>query len=229
MKEIKLEQFSGPLDLLLGLIEQEKLNINDIALSQVTEQFFDYLNKLGEKRPEELADFLVIATKLVYIKSKNLLPDLVSEADEGPSLAEQLKMYKRYLEASREVNKRWEAGELAYGRLEPPVKSEGFTPPANAGVDDLKNSLYNLLKRLKPINPLPKVSIDRAVTVKQKLESILAMLKKSGRISFRQMLAEAESRTEVIISFLALLELVKSGDASIKQKNAFDDLEISKT
>ncbi|MCX6781944.1 MAG: segregation/condensation protein A [Candidatus Magasanikbacteria bacterium] len=228
MKEIKLEQFSGPLDLLIALIDQEKLNINDIALSKVTGQYFDYLNKLEERRPEELADFLVIATKLVYMKSKNLLPQISPDEDYGPSLAEQLKMYKRYIEASRDVNRMWNKSILGYGRVEPPVKPEGFVLPLNAKNSDLKDSFISLLKRLKPINPLPKVSIDRAISVKQKIDLIYNLLKRYKKISFATILAEAENKTEVIVSFLAILELIKFGNAAVRQTKTFADLEISK-
>lgn len=228
MKEIKLEQFSGPLDLLLALIEQEKLNINEIALSKVTEQYFEYLNKLEEHRPEELADFLVIATKLVYMKSKNLLPQLMTDEDDGPSLAEQLKMYKRYIEASRDVYAMWQENVLGYPRLEPPVKAEGFVLPVNARADDLRQSFVSLLKRLKPVNPLPKVNIDRAISVKQKIDSIFNLLKQHRKINFSTILSESGNKTEVIVSLLAILELVKSGDASIHQLNSFSDLEIQK-
>lgn len=226
MREIKLEQFSGPLDLLLALIEQEKLNINDIALSKVTEQYFEYLNKLEDNRPEELADFLVIATKLVYMKSKNLLPQLVDDEDDGPSLADQLKMYKRYIEASRDVNRMWSRDVMGYGRMEPPVKAEGFILPVNAKANDLKDSFIYLLKRLKPVNPLPKVNIDRAISVKARLDSIVNLLKQHRHFSFRELLSSAENKTEVIVSFLALLELVKSGVAAVKQDGSFADLEI---
>lgn len=228
MKEIKLEQFSGPLDLLLQLIEEQELDISQIALSQVTEQYFHYLDKLEENRSEELADFLVIATKLVYLKSRQLLPQLAPEEEEGPSLADQLKMYKRYLEASKEVNSRWMQGKAAYGRMEPPVKPEGFILPVNARGQDLRESFVSLLKRLKPINPLPKVSIDRAITVKQKIETIFEMLKSRKTMNFSELLAGAESKTDVIISFLAVLELVKVGSAAVKQTGVYGNLEISK-
>jgi len=228
MKAIKLEKFEGPLDLLLQLIEQEKLNITEIALSKVTEQYFEHLNKLEESRPEELADFLVVATKLVYLKSKTLLPYLTPEEDEGPSLADQLRMYKRYVEASHEINRRWEAGRLAYGRLEPPVKPEGFVLPANAHSADLREAFVNLLKRLKPVTPLPKVTVDRAVSVKQKLDTLLNFLKQRRRFNFSEILSQAKNRTEIIVSFIALLELVKTGVAAARQNKSFEDLEISK-
>ena len=128
--EIKLEKFQWPLDLLLQLIEQEKMAITEISLSEVTEQFLNYLDKLSapgvdSDHSDFLADFLVIAAKLVYLKSKHLLPYLQPEEDEGPNLADQLKLYKQYLEASKKILAFWQAERLAYGRTEPPVKVEG--------------------------------------------------------------------------------------------------------
>ncbi len=224
--EVKLEKFQGPLDLLLQLIELEKMSITEIALSDVTEQFLAYLDKLEHDRSEELADFLVIATKLVYLKSKTLLPYLYPDDEEGPSLADQLKMYQQYVEASKKMNVLWQRNCIAYGRVEPPIKAEGFKLPANALVDDLLRSMSQLVARLKPINPLPKVTIDRAISVKQKVEAIFSALKKHKSIKFNEILATAESKTEVIVSFLALLELLKQSRAFIEQGEAFGDMEI---
>lgn len=226
--EIKLEKFQGPLDLLLQLIEQEELNITEISLSKVTEQYFDYLNRLDESRPEELADFLVIATKLVYLKSRNLLPDLSAEEDDGPSLADQLKMYKRYIEASKHVEKLWSEGKIAYGRLEPPVKPDHFVLPLNSSADDLKNAFLVLLKKIKPLSPLPKVTIDRTVSVKNKIDYIYNLLKQQKNVNFSSILIKAENRTEVIASFLALLELVKQLKITLNQKQSFEDILITK-
>ncbi|PIT88315.1 MAG: hypothetical protein COU29_00800 [Candidatus Magasanikbacteria bacterium CG10_big_fil_rev_8_21_14_0_10_36_32] len=225
--EIKLEKFQGPLDLLLQLIEQEELNITEISLSKVTEQYFDYLSRLDESRPEELADFLVIATKLVYLKSRNLLPYLSAEEDDGLSLADQLKMYKRYIEASLHVNKFWTAGQIAYGRHEPPIKLDHFILPLNATVEDLKNSFIGLLKKIKPLSPLPKITIDRTVSVKNQIDYIYNLLKQQKQVSFSSILIKAENRTEVIASFLALLELVKQLKITINQKQSFEDILIT--
>lgn len=228
MKEIKLAQFTGPLDLLLNLINEQKLSITEIALSQVTEQYFNYLNKLEENRPEELADFLVIATKLVYLKSRQLIPQLTPEEDEGLSLAEQLKMYKRYLDAGKVLESMWTNGLLGYGRIEPPIKPDGFILPVNAKLDDLKNTFNQLLKRLKPIRPLPQALIDRAVTVKDRIDTIYNLLKTKRRLNFNDLLSGSLNRTEIIVSFLAVLELVKAGSAAVKQVSSFSDLEILK-
>ncbi len=226
--QLTLEKFQGPLDLLLQLIEQEKLNITEVALAKVTEQYFAYLSGLGATRSEELADFLVIATRLVYLKSRELLPYLYPEEDEGPSLAEQLKLYKRYADASKEIERLWQRNAIAYGRLQPPKKPEAFELPANARSKDLRLSFALLLERLKPIAPLPEVAIDRSISVKQKIESIYAALKKLRQVSFKHLLQHAENRTEVIVSFLALLELVKEEKVSIYQTGAFEDMLIKR-
>jgi len=225
--EIKLEKFQGPLDLLLQLIELEKLNITEVSLSQITEQFLHFLDKMEKDRSEELADFLVIATKLVYLKSKTLLPYLYPEEDEGPSLADQLKMYQQYILASKKINILWSQNKIAYGRIEPPVKNTEFVLPLNARGVDLLKSMQKLVSRLRPLNPLPNFTIDRAVSVKQKVDSIWDALKQHKKINFKDLLASAENKTEVIVSFLALLELMRDQKAFINQDSAFGNMEVN--
>lgn len=227
-KKIKLEKFEGPMDLLLQLIEKEEMNITEISLSQVTEQYFNYLNTLENEHPEELADFLVIATKLVYLKSKNLLPYLYPEEEEGQSLADQLKMYKRYADAANFVQDLWTKNKVSYGRIEPPIKLAGFVMPFNATMGDLHEAFTLLLRRLKPSNPLPQVSIDHSISVKQKVESIFNAIKEWKKMDFRDILRTAESRTEVIASFLAVLELLKQEKISIHQEEAYENMVIKK-
>ncbi len=228
MKEVILEKFTGPLDLLLGLIEEEKMEISEISISQVTEQFFNYLNKLEEKCPEELADFLVVATRLVYLKSKTLLPYLMPEEDEGPNLADQLRLYKMFLEASGKINKMWNEEKQAYGRFEPPLIPKDFVLPQNAGLEDLKTAYLQLLKRLKPVDPLPQIKIDRSISVKRQIDSIYNLLKSTKKVSFSEIVKTAGSRTEVIVNFLAILELLKAEKIFITQNNSFEDIEINK-
>jgi len=224
--DIKLEKFEGPLDLLLQLVEQEEMKITEISLSEVTEQFVKYLDQLSESNSEELADFLVVATKLVYLKSRVLLPYLHPEEDEGPSLADQLKMYQQYVEASKKIAELWDVGSVAYGRIEPPVKVKDFVLPTNSQVSDLHGVMLKLISRLKPIDPLPRVAIDRGITVKDKITKILAALKQFKKISFSQILSGAENKTDIIVSFLAVLDLLKEAKAVAHQENSFSDLEI---
>lgn len=227
--DLKLEKFEGPLDLLLQLVDQEKLSITEIALAKVTEQFFSYLDKLEKNRPEELADFLVVAARLIYLKSHSLLQYAYpEEEDNGPGLADQLKLYKQYVEASKVVNGLWEANKIAYGRIEPPVKNKEFVLPANATTNNLYDSMLSLLKRLKPLEPLPKVAIDHSISIKQKIDSIRNLLKNGKEFSFKNLLSSAQNKTEVIVSFLAILELVKQQSIRFKQVNAFEDLLVTK-
>jgi len=223
--KIEIKNFSGPLDLLLQLIQKEELNITELALSEITENFFEYLDKLDKSRESEMADFLVVATKLVYLKSKHLLPEVVVEEDEN-SLALQLKMYKKFVEASYKIEKLWSDDKKSYGRIEPPVKLKEFVLPSNAHQDDLHLSFENILKRLKPIDPLPQAMIDRGVNIKDRVANLKNILKKVKKLNFKDLLSNVHSRTEVIVNFLAVLDMVKAGEASIKQSDCFGNLEI---
>ncbi|MBI5729494.1 MAG: segregation/condensation protein A [Candidatus Magasanikbacteria bacterium] len=226
---VTLEKFQGPLDLLLQLIEEEKMAITEVNLSEVTEQFFKYLQTLEETNPEELADFLIVASRLVYLKSRHLLPYLYPpEEDEGASLADQLKLYKRYADASRFVEERWNASGLSYGRLEPMRPPTGFVLPLNGAASDLHHAFILLVARLKPIAVLPKVSIDHAVSIKDKIAAIYDVFKRVKEMSFKDLLSGAANRTEVIVSFLAILELIKEQKVSVTQSAAFADMTLNK-
>ncbi len=226
--EFILEQFTGPLDLLLSLIDGQKLNISELSLSNVTEQFLNHLDKIENKKPEELADFLVIATRLLFIKSNRLLPQFTLEEDEGPSLEDQLRVYRAFVEASKKLNKRWISRDHSVFRLEPPRKSVEFVPPRNFLINNLQESFLRLLKKIEPAKPLTKTYIDKNVTVKETIDRIRQILKKNKNSSFSSVLQDSKSRTEIIVGFLALLELVKDGTIALKQSNNFKDISINK-
>lgn len=225
---VDVDKFQGPLSLLLQLIEQEQMVITDISLSEVTDQFFTYLNKVEEKDADELTDFLVVASKLVFLKSKHLLPYLYPEEEVGQSLADQLKMYKRYADASLHVDTLWKENTLSYGRIEPPTPVEGFLLPLNALTENLHNAFTFLLKRLKPVAALPQVSIDRSMSVKEKISSIFEALKQIKKLAFTDIINKAKNRTEVIVSFLAILELLKQEHITVEQDHAFHNFTLTK-
>jgi len=211
--KIKLEQFSGPLDLLLSLIKDNELNITELALSEITEQYLKYLDKLEDNRAEELADFL---------------PQFGPEEEEGPSLEEQLKLYKTFVDLSRKVNKLWNYKDRSVFRVEPPRKAESFVAPVNLDKSVLYDNMVQLLNRLKPLKPLPETRIDKAISMKEKLDKIRNILKKNKSINFLELLENANNRTEVIVSFLALLELVKQKAVILKQEATFADIAIER-
>lgn len=225
---VSLEKFEGPLDVLLRLIEEQKMPITEISLASVTEQFLHHLDTLEEERPQALADFLVIASRLVYLKSKTLLPYLYPEPDEGPSLADQLKLYKQYLDASKDLLVLWQAERIAYGRVEPPITvSQSFVMPKRVGTTELERSFLILLRKLKPAQPLPQMHIDRSVSVKQRITSLYESIKQAKQLRFDTFTQAAQSKTEVIVSFLALLELVRDARVQFDQTQAFDHLVIT--
>ena len=227
--DVQTTQFSGPLDLLLSLIAEKKMDIIELALAEVTEQYVTSLAQIDDTNPDELADFLVIATKLLLLKSKSLLPQFFPEEEDGPSLADQLKLYKAFVDASKVVQKIWEQSPVSYFRKEPVRQPTEFTPPDNLTKDKLHASMVQLVHRLAPLKPLPKVTIDRTVSIAQRIGEIKAMLKKVKQLTFGEMLGKRANKTEVIVGFLALLELVKQRSVVLEQIGSFDDIIVSRT
>ena len=226
--DIKLTQFSGPLGLLLSLVEEQKMDITEISLSTVTEQYLKYLEEMSEADADELADFLVIAARLLLLKSRSILPQLQPIDDNAANLTDQLRVYRAFVEASKNVNRRWLAPERSYFRIEPPRRPTAFITPANFILKKLRESMALVLRRIEPPRPLPSTSIDRRVTLKEKISQLRALLNKKNRYTFREILSEAANRTEVIIGFLALLELVKQADVSLHQDDNYSDIVIKR-
>lgn len=229
MTHISTGQFEGPYDLLLSLVAEKKLEITEVALADVTEQFLLYLDKLEETNPEELADFLVVASKLLFLKSKSLLPLYGAvEEEDGPSLEDQLRLYRAFVAVSKKLGERW--NELTHGsfRIEPPRKAEGFVPPENVSTTSLHDSMIALLRRTAPPKALPKTTIDTAVSLKKKLDDVRALLKQKKSFLFSDVITNAQNKTEQIVSFLALLELVKGRTISLSQDEAFGDIMIAR-
>ncbi|MBT4120830.1 MAG: segregation/condensation protein A [Candidatus Magasanikbacteria bacterium] len=226
--EFKLQQFSGPLDLLLSLIDDKKLSVSELSLSEVTEQFLVHLDKIEDKKPEDFADFLVVATRLLFIKSNRLLPQFAIEEEEGPSLEDQLRVYRAFVDASKKLNKLWLSPNRSVFRSEPPRKIEEFVASENLATNNLLESFANLLKKIEPPKPLPKTHIDKNVSVKETIERIRKILNSGKNTSFSSVLQDSKNRTEVIIGFLALLELVKGKSVALKQNKNFSDILINK-
>ena len=228
MIDFKLQQFSGPLDLLLNLIGEEKLDISEVSLSTVTEQYLEYLEKIEDKAPEELADFLLVAARLLLLKSKKLLPQFTPEESDGPSLEDQLRLYQAFVQASRKLNKLWVSEVKSFFRIEPPRRPTEFVPPENLGQENLHESLLKLLKRLQPLPELPQTRLEKTTSIKEKIEHIRSLLKKAEKISFTELLESGAGRSEIITSFLALLELVKQENIILTQNDNFTDITVER-
>ncbi|HPF95290.1 MAG: segregation/condensation protein A [Candidatus Magasanikbacteria bacterium] len=226
---VTLDQFEGPLDLLLQLVESEKLTITEISLVKVTEPFVTYIRQnQGVIPPEELADFLVIAAKLLYLKSKMMLPDLHDpELEEGPDLASQLKLYKAFSEASLVLSQRWNESKTLFGRQFRAKKpAPAFLPPQQVDGDLLREYYLKALKRLEPVVKLPKAAIERVVTIEEKIATLKTRIHSMMRMSFQRFLADSHDRYEMVVSFLALLELIKQKEVTYEQSELFSEITL---
>jgi segregation and condensation protein A len=222
--------FSGPLGLLLELIEGKSLPITDIALAKVAEDYLRYLET--EAVPvEELADFLLVASRLIYLKSRELMPYLqAKEEDEGvDELEEQLRIYKEFVEAAKLLETRFGQSVM---HERPFVKimrdTPRFSPPAGLIARDIEEVYRNVLKRLEPFFALQETSMERIKSVEERIEEMKTALESRATISFKDVVGGARSKMEVVVSFLALLELLRRNSVQVKQDTAFGDIELAR-
>lgn len=228
MHHVKVHTFEGPLDLLLQLIEQEELDISQVALAHVTEQYLQALEKADNINAEDLADFLVVAAKLLLIKSRILLPQLAVEgAEEATDLERQLKIFKEYLDASRSIAKIIHKRRFTFGRGKPAVLiEEKFSPPEGLAVDTMRELFVGVLRDIEPVISLPRAVIEKTVNISEKIEAIRVLILDKAIVSFQSIMKDSKTKTDVIVSFLALLELVKQRTIVVKQGALFTDIAI---
>ena len=226
---VKLPVFEGPLDLLLCLIEREELDITEVSLAQVTDQFLEYVRTLERVDLDVLADFLVVAAQLLVIKSRVLLPSpppaRVEEEEEEVDLVARLIEYRRFKEAAAWLRAREERGWRSYVRLAPPPKPPKSTLEG-ASLADLLEAARQALCILPPAPPVSELVSPLKVTVEEKMDLIRKVLKRRGKVGFHRLLLSSASRLEVIVTFLALLELIKRGLASVRQERPFGEILI---
>ncbi|HLD28330.1 MAG TPA: segregation/condensation protein A [Patescibacteria group bacterium] len=230
MIKVELEKFQGPLDLLLQLIENQRLDISQVALAQVTDQYLNYLDSAIDISATELADFLIVATKLLVIKSKTLLPDLVDdEEDSAEQLEEQLKMYKDYLDASKVIEQLITTDQYCFSREKIALSLEPtFSPPPGLKKHDLSSAFLEVLSRIDYVVNLPKKILEKTVSLSEIVTDIRTNLARLKKMSFSNILIEAKNRTEMVVCFMAILELIRSGEVAVNQKGIFDDIMIEK-
>lgn len=227
---VHLPLFEGPLDLLLQLIEREELDITKVSLAQVTDQFLGYIKILENLHLGDIADFLVIAARMLLIKSEALLPRPVERApdepDPGDELARQLLAYKRYKEIAVTLYNREHAGLRTYLRLAPPPKVEARLDPRGLTPLALLTALNRTLATVPDLPPLSTVVAPPKVTIRDQIRLIARTLKAEPRIGFQKLLAHATSRMEILVTFLAILELIKRRKIEARQEQMFGDIEL---
>ncbi len=224
---LKLSQFEGPLELLLALIEEQKLDISEVSLSQVTDQYIRYLENFPENE-SEAADFLVVASKLVYVKSRLILPHIMKSEEEEIDITDQLKLYKYVVELSKKVLAHWENAQQSFAHIEPLRRVAACTLPKNGLAENLSVTMRQIIARLKPAEPLPQVQMLKTVSVKEKIAAIKNILAELRRVTFSRLMPEKCEPIEVVVSFLAILEMIKADLVTVEQKVCFSDFTIER-
>ena len=226
--EVKLETFDGPLHVLLELIQAQELPITQVSLAHVTEKYLEYMN-VHEVPPAEMADFLVVATKLLLLKSQAILPIEVQPEEDPSTLALQLRLYKEFVDASRTLEERFNSQMCSFERSMPDVvKLDLSEVVTNLSKDDLREAFSNLLKRLEPFFKLQTAALERVVSVKERLREIHDAILSRTKMTFREIASAGKSKVDVVVSFLALLELVKQRMVHVIQSGVFHEIEIKR-
>ena len=235
--QITLEKFSGPLEILLNLVEEQKFSINEISLAKVAEQYIAYLKSLEEMPKEELAAFLVVASTLMLIKSRSLLPDLQLTDEEEMDVKElelRLKTYKFFKELAGHLKELNNQNKHLFGREAYAGMSAVFFPPKGLAPAILKKILGEILEAIPQKEILPEESILKAVSLEDKMTELKERLLRFMQFTFSAIGGSAsggddkQSKIEVIVSFLAMLELIKQGFMIFEQKKLFGSIELKK-
>lgn len=240
---VKLEVFEGPLDLLLHLIDKNKVNIYDIPIALITEQYLAYIEEIETKDMEVMSEFLVMAATLLNIKSRMLLPKevLVAEEEEDPrkELVERLLEYKMYKYISYELKDRQvDASRIVYKKPTIPEEVAAYREEVDLGsllsdltLNKLQIVFHSVIKKqTDKVDPIRSRfgKIEREdVSQEEKMLFVEAYAKEHGEFSFRMLLEEQRSKMEIIVTFLCILEFMKLGKLTVVQEAVFDDIFIT--
>jgi segregation and condensation protein A len=232
--KVRLEIFEGPLDLLLYLIKRDEIDIYEISLERITQQYLEYLQAFKELNIEVAGEFVVMAANLIYLKSRSLLPvdqqppeEDVEEEDPRWDLIRQLIEYKKFKEAAAQLQTRELEQERIFARI-----GDGVVPESapfhlgEVGIFQLINAFQNVIKRLEAREDLREI-FGENFTVSDKIERILQTMAEGKPVKFSLLFARMASRVEVVVTFLALLELIRLKQVRAIQPNEFDEIEIA--
>ncbi len=234
--KVQFEVFEGPLDLLLYLIKKEEVDIYEVNLTKLATQFIEHVELMRAFDLDVAGEFLVMASTLMFIKSRELLPVeqqvVVEGEEEGEDprweLVRQLVEYKKFKDAARQLKVLECRQESIYPRR--PVKMEFDSPAApaktEAGIFDLLNAVNAVLKRFEAKEAGTREIFEDKWTVSEKMERVLSTLLERGRMQFSELFATAASRPEVVCTFLALLELIRLKQLQCLQTEPFAEIEI---
>ena len=233
--KVKLEVFEGPLDLLLYLIKRDEVDIYDISIERITTQYLEYLETFRMLDLEIAGEFVVMAANLIYIKSRNLLPvhqqppeEEGEEDDPRWDLIRQLIEYKKFKDAAFQLRQRELVQEGLIARIpeKPEFKETDSLLKSEVGIFDLINAFQKVLRKIEARREDLREIFEENFTVSDKLDVILRVAQTGRSIAFSDLFAFAASRTEIVVTFLALLELIRMKQIRVAQEGPFAEIEI---
>ena len=230
---VELPVFAGPLDLLLHLIERDELDITAVSLAQVTGQYLEQIRQLGDDQVDSLIDFISIGARLVLIKSRALLPRPPvlpggeDEEDPAEALLRQLRSYKRFKAAALWLDGRQRRGLRTYLRVAPPPRLDEHLDLSGVSTATLLAAMQAVLARVETKEESLDVVRPRQITIEDQMGKLRHRLNRGRPFLFADMLADPRDRTEVAVTLLALLELIKRREAQARQSSLFGPIEIT--
>lgn len=229
--KVNIEKFEGPLDLLLQLIEKEKLDITEVSLEKVTDQFLEYTKKLEDIEADNLADFLILASQLILIKSKALLPDLDVEDEEEISakeLALRLKEYKKFKDQSVKIDEIYKNNKISFEQEFSLTRGDVFAPGNNLNRDSLHETMLSIVSSINKFKDLKKKTVKQTISIKERIIELQEIISKKVNIKFENIIKSSQNKMEAVVSFLAMLELIKRKTITVNQDKIFGDIVIQK-
>ena len=227
--QIKTDVFEGPLETLLSLIEKRKLFINDISLSQVADDYISYVKNLENYPIADSAHFILIASTLVLIKSKSLLPNLSLSEEEQQSiedLEKRLSEYQKYKALSIHLRERFDI-HVSYLRLPSKEKKIVFSPDKQTNPSNIFEIIKLVILNMPKKEIVPKAIVQKVISLEETIENLTNRINQSLKMSFKDFSGIGKKdKVEVIVSFLAMLELVKQGIIQVRQDRDFQDIEM---
>ncbi len=223
---ISTKVFEGPLSLLLDLIEKRKLLINEISLSQVTNDFLEFVSVLEQKDLYKITEFLSIASTLILIKSKSLLPQLDLNQEESTEIEDlelRLKLLQIFKRASKDIKELF-GKNSEYSRLQVRKQVIVFSPTEQIDILKMKWFIDQVLHNLPKTEKKPEKRVSKTISLEEMMNKVINRVRQNMTISFKTLSKEHKEKKNVIISFLAILELVKLGNVEANQHSTFDDI-----
>ncbi len=232
--KVKLEVFEGPLDLLLYLIKKDEIDVYDIPIERITRQYLEYMELFKILDLDVAGEFVVMAANLIYIKSRSLLPvsqqppdEEAEEEDPRWELVRQLLEYKKFKEAAEHLQTRAQVQENLFSRVPEKPDFAGERPLGEVSIFDLLNAFQTMLKRVNMKEDLREI-FEENFTVSDKIDLILKMIASGVALKFSELFAGAASRTEIVVTFLAMLELIRLKQLRTVQPDVFSEIELVK-